>query len=61
MLADPFDGYVRNVSMTPFIPAVLAACGLNSVMHGVETVGPKHGVTAHRSINWRGSMPALLP
>lgn len=48
VLADPFDGYVRNVTMTPFIPAVLAACGLNSVMHGVETVGPKHGVTAHK-------------
>jgi len=47
-LADPFDGYVRNVSMTPFIPCVLAACGLNSVLHGVETVGPKHGVTAQQ-------------
>ena len=48
VLADPFDGYVRNVTMTPFIPAVLASCGLSSVMHGVETVGPKHGVTAHK-------------
>ena len=47
-LADPFDGYLRNVSMTPFIPSVLAACGLNSVLHGVETVGPKHGVTAQQ-------------
>lgn len=47
-LADPFDGYVRNVSMTPFIPCVLAACGLTSLLHGVETVGPKHGVTAQK-------------
>ena len=47
-LADPFDGYVRNISMTPFIPCVLAACGINSVLHGVETVGPKHGVTAQQ-------------
>jgi len=54
VLADPFDGYVRNVTMTPFIPAVLAACGLNSVMHGVETVGPKHGVTAHKVYNLAG-------
>ena len=48
VLADPFDGYLRNATITPFIPATLAACGLNSIMHGVETVGPKHGVTAHK-------------
>lgn len=47
-LADPFDGYLRNATMTPFIPAVLAANGLHAVMHGVKTVGPKHGVTAHK-------------
>ena len=48
ILADPFDGYVRNTTMTPFMPAVLSACGHTSVIHGVETVGPKHGVTAHK-------------
>ena len=54
LLADPFNGYVRNVTMTPFLPAVLSACGLNSVMHGVETVGPKHGVTAHKVLKLAG-------
>ncbi|MBL4670706.1 MAG: hypothetical protein JKX81_00490 [Arenicella sp.] len=48
LLADPFDGYVRNISITPFMPAVLSACGHNAIIHGVETVGPKHGVTAHK-------------
>ena len=57
MLADPFDGYLRDVSMTPFIPAVLAACGHHSVMHGVESVGPKHGVTAHKVIRAAGGDP----
>ena len=47
-LADPFDGYARNATMTPFIAPVLASCGLSVLMHGVETVGPKHGVTAHK-------------
>lgn len=47
-LADPFDGYVRNATMTPFIAPVLAACGLPVLMHGVESVAPKHGVTAHK-------------
>ena len=47
-LADPFDGYVRSATMTPFIAPVLAACGLHVLIHGVESVGPKHGVTAHK-------------
>ena len=47
-LADPFDGYVRTATMTPFIPAVLAANDCPALMHGVETVGPKHGVTANK-------------
>jgi anthranilate phosphoribosyltransferase len=47
-LAEPFDGYVRTATVTPFIPAVLAAHGIASVMHGVKSVGPKHGVTAHK-------------
>lgn len=45
-LADPFDGYVRHLPMSPFLPIVLAACGMPSLMHGVESVGPKHGITA---------------
>lgn len=53
-LADPFDGYVRTVTMTPFIPAVLASFGLNCVIHGVESVGPKHGVTAHKVFKLAG-------
>ncbi len=47
-LAEPFDGYVRNTTMTPFIAPVLAACGLPVIMHGVESLGPKYGVTAHK-------------
>jgi len=48
ILADPFDGYVRTATMTPFIPAVLSVFNCSSVMHGVKTVGPKHGITAHK-------------
>lgn len=47
-LAEPYDGYARHLPMSPFIPAVLAACGLPCVIQGVKTVGPKHGVTAHQ-------------
>ncbi len=60
-LADPFDGYVRNATMTPFMPFVLAACGFNAVIHGVETVGPKHGVTAHKVLKMAGANTHLTP
>jgi len=58
-LADPFDGYLRYASMTPFIPAVLAANGLACVMHGVKSVGPKHGVTAHKVYELAGANPLM--
>ncbi|MGH1543492.1 MAG: anthranilate phosphoribosyltransferase [Arenicella sp.] len=47
-LADPFDGYARHLPMSPFVPAVLAACKLPCLMQGVESVGPKFGITAHQ-------------
>lgn len=48
-LADPYDGYNRTLPASPFLPAVLAACGLPTVSHGVESMGPKYGVT-HRQV-----------
>ncbi len=44
-MVDPFDGYLRNNPVSPFIPAVLAALGIPAYIHGVNSVGPKHGVT----------------
>jgi len=48
-VADPYDGYTRGTPVSPFIPAVLAACGLPAVSHGAEAVGPKYGAT-HRKV-----------
>ena len=48
-IADPYDGYTRGLPVSPFIPAVLAACGLPAVSHGAEAVGPKYGAT-HRKV-----------
>jgi anthranilate phosphoribosyltransferase len=48
-LADPYDGVNRNLPIAPFVPAVLAACGLPCVSHGLDAVGPKFGVT-HRHV-----------
>jgi anthranilate phosphoribosyltransferase len=48
-LADPYDGFTRSLPVSPFLPAVLAACGVACVTHGVERMGPKFGVT-HRQV-----------
>ena len=48
-IADPYDGYSRGLPASPFLPALLAACGMPSISHGVESVGPKFGVT-HRMV-----------
>lgn len=44
-VADPYDGYSRALPAAPFLPAVLAACGLPAASHGVARMGPKYGVT----------------
>ncbi len=48
-VADPYDGFIRGLPMSPFLPAVLAACGVRCVSHGLESVGPKFGIT-HRHV-----------
>ena len=48
-VADPYDGYSRTLPAAPFLPAVLAACGLPAVSHGVARMGPKYGIT-HRQV-----------
>ena len=53
-VADPFDGYLRYAPVSPFVPATLAAAGLSVVMTGVESIGPKHGVTAHKVFRQAG-------
>lgn len=48
-IADPYDGYNRCLPAAPFLPAVLAECGVPTVTHGLDAVGPKFGVT-HRHV-----------
>jgi anthranilate phosphoribosyltransferase len=48
-LADPYDGFNRNLPVAPFVPMVLAELGLPTISHGLDSVGPKFGVT-HRHV-----------
>ncbi len=53
-LSDPYNGYNRTLPAAPFMPAVLAACGVPTVSHGVETMSPKFGITHHRVLKAAG-------
>jgi anthranilate phosphoribosyltransferase len=56
-IGDPYDGYVRTLPASPFLPPVLAACGVATVSHGVERMGPKYGLT-HRQVLRAAGVPA---
>lgn len=59
-VSDPFNGFVRGLPATPFLPAVLAACGVPACYHGVEQAGPKYGITARQVLAAAG-VPVELP
>ena len=59
-LFDPYNGYIRCLPMSPFIPCVLAACGLPCYSHGIERVGPKYGVT-HEEVMAAAGINVALP
>tara|TARA_R110002049_G_scaffold182041_2_gene349635 strand:+ start:62116 stop:63240 length:1125 start_codon:yes stop_codon:yes gene_type:complete len=53
-IAEPYDGYMRGAPVTAFLPALLAACGVPAVSHGLEEVGPKFGVTQRKVLREAG-------
>jgi anthranilate phosphoribosyltransferase len=53
-IADPYDGYNRSLPPAPFLPALLAECGLPTVCHGLDAVGPKYGVTNRHVLSAAG-------
>jgi anthranilate phosphoribosyltransferase len=59
-VADPYDGYNRCLPASPFLPAVLAECGVAAVCHGLDAVGPKFGVT-HRHVLSASGVDVDLP
>ncbi|HCV20024.1 MAG TPA: anthranilate phosphoribosyltransferase [Gammaproteobacteria bacterium] len=60
-LADPFDGQTRGLPAAPFLPAVLAACGVSTVSNGAESVGPKFGITHAKVLRSAGVKVDLTP
>ncbi len=60
-IADPYDGYIRTLPAAPFLPAVLAACGVPAISHGVEHMGPKFGLTHRQVLRAAGAAVDLTP
>ncbi|MGH8520939.1 MAG: anthranilate phosphoribosyltransferase [Gammaproteobacteria bacterium] len=59
VLSDPYDGCKRMLPASPFLPALLAACGVPAITHGVETLGPKFGLTASQVLRAAGQAVGL--
>ena len=60
-VADPYDGYTRGLPAAPFLPALLAELGVPAVVHGLESVGPKFGITARKVLRAAGVPVDLSP
>ncbi|MFT5664557.1 MAG: anthranilate phosphoribosyltransferase [Gammaproteobacteria bacterium] len=58
-LSDPYNGYIRGVPASPFLPPVFAAAGYPCVSHGLKQVAPKYGVTSHRILKAAGKSVLL--
>ena len=59
VLSDPYDGCKRMLPASPFLPALLAACGVPAITHGIETLGPKFGLTARQVLRAAGQPVGL--
>ena len=53
-IADPYDGFTRNIPSSAFILPVLAELGIPTISQGVESVGPKFGCTHHAIFKLHG-------
>ncbi len=60
-IGDPYDGYNRSLPTTAFLGPLLAEFGVHCVIHGLDKVGPKYGVTARHVCAAAGIPVDLAP
>ena len=60
-LAVAYDGLGRTPCVWVATAAVLAALGYPTVLHGVDEVSPKRGVTPHKLLKCAGQDPLITP
>jgi anthranilate phosphoribosyltransferase len=49
-ICDNYDGFNRYYNLAPFIAALISSCGFPCLIHGIDSVAPKFGVTSNRII-----------
>lgn len=60
-IVDPYDGFLRSTPAGPFLAAVLAACDLRVLTHGVYSMGPKFGASHEQVLQAAGvSLPQTV-
>jgi anthranilate phosphoribosyltransferase len=60
-ITDPFNGQNRGLPVSAFIAPLLAACGVAAFSHGLESVGPKYGITHRKVLSAAGKHVDLTP
>ncbi|XP_021901272.1 uncharacterized protein LOC110817158 [Carica papaya] len=56
---DPYDGNTRYFRSTLFVATVRSCCGESSLLHGVEWMPPKGGVTEEQMLKFMGANTSL--
>lgn len=56
-LSNPYDGFKRHSNQILDIAKRLAKAGCPTIIHGVESMGPKFGVTVHQLLKEAGENP----
>ena len=51
------DGFNRHYFVLPFVSALLGSIGVPCLLHGVEAVGPKYGITPFKLLQSAGLNP----
>jgi anthranilate phosphoribosyltransferase len=56
-LSNGYDGFNRNLYLTPFTAMALAKKGIPCVLHGMDEVSPKKGINPHKILMEMGLNP----
>ena len=61
-LANPYDGFNRNLYSSLFLAPLLGSLGFPCVLHGIDSIGPKNGVNPNKLLNALNKrIPTTLP
>ena len=56
-ICESYDGCLRSPNYCVFIAALLGSAGFPTIVHSVDHVAPKEGVTSHQIISAAGKLP----